>query len=195
MGGRAYTSYIDSIKEPRQPFQMRLAHPPTSSTVRRLKVANCSQYSSCERCLSAQDPYCGWCVNEERCSFNSECQKTIWIKFTGQADSCPKVAFQPLAIADTLDKAQHFKVILKGNLANVNRQKGECMMRNTKTNEIICHANYSTYCLCRLSSKTYLQLSNQIDPFVEASFQLTSLNITTKLHNCFNSHASRGNSP
>ncbi|XP_055508772.1 plexin-C1 [Leucoraja erinacea] len=69
------------------------------------------------------------------------------------------------------------------------------MMRNTKTNEIICHANYSTYCLCRLPSKTYLQLSNQIDPFVEASFQLTSLNITTKLHNCFNSHASRSNTP
>ncbi|XP_055501270.1 plexin-D1-like [Leucoraja erinacea] len=165
----------------------------TERMVRRLKVANCSQYSSCEDCLSAQDPYCGWCVNEERCSFNSECKKTIWIKFTGQADSCPKVAIQPLAIPDTLDK--HFKVILKGNLGNVTREKGECMMRNTKTNEIICHAKYSTYCLCRLSSKTYLQLSNQIDPFVEASFQLTSLNITTKLYNCFNSHASRSNIP
>ncbi|XP_055500254.1 plexin-D1-like [Leucoraja erinacea] len=38
----------------------------TERMVRRLKVANCSQYSSCEDCLLAQDPYCGWCLHEER---------------------------------------------------------------------------------------------------------------------------------
>ncbi|XP_078276161.1 plexin-C1 isoform X2 [Rhinoraja longicauda] len=171
----------------------------TERTVRWRKVANCTQYSSCEDCLSAQDPYCGWCVHDERCSFSSECQERIWIKFTGQADSCPKVALQPLAIDDTLDKEPHFNVTLKWKLGNVSRQKAEeCMLRNTVTDEVICQGSYSTQCLCRLSSKTYLQLKNQMGPVVvEASVQLTSVNVTTRanLHNCFNIHTSRGDKP
>ena len=27
----------------------------------RMPVANCSGYGSCEECLAARDPYCGWC--------------------------------------------------------------------------------------------------------------------------------------
>jgi len=32
----------------------------------RLPVANCSRYASCEDCLSARDPYCGWCSVHRR---------------------------------------------------------------------------------------------------------------------------------
>ena len=30
--------------------------------VSRVPVERCDQYSTCERCLGAGDPHCGWCV-------------------------------------------------------------------------------------------------------------------------------------
>lgn len=32
----------------------------------RVKVAACSQYSTCTECLAAADAYCGWCTMETR---------------------------------------------------------------------------------------------------------------------------------
>jgi len=32
----------------------------------RLPVSNCSRSSSCEECLTARDPYCGWCSHDRR---------------------------------------------------------------------------------------------------------------------------------
>ena len=37
-----------------------------SVQVVRLPVANCSHYSSCDHCLAARDPYCGWCSADRR---------------------------------------------------------------------------------------------------------------------------------
>uniref|UniRef100_A0A8C8SYX6 Plexin C1 n=1 Tax=Pelusios castaneus TaxID=367368 RepID=A0A8C8SYX6_9SAUR len=34
--------------------------------VRRIQVANCNKYGSCKECLSAKDPYCGWCSLSQR---------------------------------------------------------------------------------------------------------------------------------
>ncbi|XP_051890201.1 plexin-C1 isoform X2 [Pristis pectinata] len=170
----------------------------TERMVRRLKVASCTQYSSCQGCLSAQDPHCGWCILEERCSFRNECQEVNWINIAKQADSCPKVTFKPLAIDHTLKKELRFTVTLKGNPGNLSRENAECMLRNTRNNEVICHASYSTQCLCKLSNKTYSRLYGQTDPIaIEASVKLMSLNFSTrvKLHNCFKITTSGGNNP
>ncbi|KAJ8257289.1 hypothetical protein GJAV_G00184000 [Gymnothorax javanicus] len=45
----------------------------TSSKVEKRPVAECSQHLHCGSCLSARDPYCGWCVLEGRCVQSSEC--------------------------------------------------------------------------------------------------------------------------
>jgi len=38
----------------------------TDMQVVRLPVANCSHYGSCEDCLGARDPYCGWCSHDRK---------------------------------------------------------------------------------------------------------------------------------
>uniref|UniRef100_A0A8C7UM56 Plexin-B1 n=1 Tax=Oncorhynchus mykiss TaxID=8022 RepID=A0A8C7UM56_ONCMY len=43
-----------------------------TSTMKR-PVAECHEHLDCQACLSAHDPYCGWCVLEGRCGQQSQC--------------------------------------------------------------------------------------------------------------------------
>ncbi|CAH1265846.1 PLXNA1 [Branchiostoma lanceolatum] len=45
----------------------------TKNKVSQVKVAECGQYSTCEECHGAGDPYCGWCTLENRCTQKQEC--------------------------------------------------------------------------------------------------------------------------
>uniref|UniRef100_A0A8C3JE50 Plexin-B2 n=1 Tax=Calidris pygmaea TaxID=425635 RepID=A0A8C3JE50_9CHAR len=45
----------------------------TTDKVHRLPVQNCQEYSDCEKCIQARDPYCGWCVREGRCTKKTDC--------------------------------------------------------------------------------------------------------------------------
>ncbi|XP_076307717.1 plexin-A2-like isoform X1 [Tachypleus tridentatus] len=38
-----------------------------------VKVQECQMYNNCGTCLDAQDPYCGWCSLENKCSLRSDC--------------------------------------------------------------------------------------------------------------------------
>ncbi|XP_055615927.1 plexin-A2 isoform X1 [Toxorhynchites rutilus septentrionalis] len=40
----------------------------------KIKVYDCSVYTTCVACLSAKDPFCGWCSLENKCSPKRECQ-------------------------------------------------------------------------------------------------------------------------
>ncbi|XP_071408183.1 plexin-C1 [Pithys albifrons albifrons] len=45
----------------------------SANKVRRIPVANCSRYASEQECLSAKDPYCGWCSLNQRCTLKENC--------------------------------------------------------------------------------------------------------------------------
>ncbi|XKL61681.1 hypothetical protein PGB90_001514 [Kerria lacca] len=70
----------------------------TENKVTRVKVQNCSKYESCKECLSAKDPYCGWCSLENKCSLRSSCQDAAkdplsWIPYkTGRCTSITSVS-------------------------------------------------------------------------------------------------------
>ncbi|XP_005379612.1 PREDICTED: plexin-B2 [Chinchilla lanigera] len=47
----------------------------TQDKVFRLPVQECLSYPTCAQCRDSQDPYCGWCVVEGRCTRRSECPR------------------------------------------------------------------------------------------------------------------------
>ncbi|XP_076363054.1 plexin-B-like isoform X2 [Tachypleus tridentatus] len=40
----------------------------------KVRIAQCQHYNSCELCLRARNPYCGWCSLEKRCTIKIACQ-------------------------------------------------------------------------------------------------------------------------
>lgn len=70
----------------------------TKSKVTKVKVQDCSKYDSCWYCLTAKDPYCGWCSLENKCSLRSDCQDAArdplsWIPYkTGKCTSITSVS-------------------------------------------------------------------------------------------------------
>ncbi|KAE9543414.1 hypothetical protein AGLY_002214 [Aphis glycines] len=47
----------------------------TRSNVMKVRVEHCYSFTNCSSCLEANDPYCGWCSLERRCTVRSTCQK------------------------------------------------------------------------------------------------------------------------
>ena len=39
----------------------------TDQRLSKVKVQDCAQYTDCNQCLGARDPYCGWCSLENKC--------------------------------------------------------------------------------------------------------------------------------
>uniref|UniRef100_A0A7N8XPQ6 Plexin b1a n=1 Tax=Mastacembelus armatus TaxID=205130 RepID=A0A7N8XPQ6_9TELE len=64
----------------------------TKTTVEKRPVAECGDHLDCQSCLSAKDPYCGWCVLEGRCGQRWECQRGSlqghWLWSFNQTQQC-----------------------------------------------------------------------------------------------------------
>lgn len=62
----------------------------TTNKVFKVSIEHCNSYTNCSSCLEANDPYCGWCSLERRCTVRSACRKAShsaprWLSYgTGQ---------------------------------------------------------------------------------------------------------------
>ena len=61
-------------------------------------LADCESQPNCASCLGNGNPLCGWCVVENKCSQESECQnpETRWIRAAGtNTDRCTAISISP----------------------------------------------------------------------------------------------------
>ena len=64
----------------------------------KIPIANCSSHSDCTSCLGNGNPLCGWCVVENKCSQENECQNpgTKWIRAAGtNTGQCTAISISP----------------------------------------------------------------------------------------------------
>ncbi|XP_067854632.1 plexin-B1-like isoform X1 [Heptranchias perlo] len=67
----------------------------TQLKVLKLPVSECSEYTDCQSCLAARDPYCGWCILQGRCSKRPECERAEegiqWLWSYEEGQQCLRV--------------------------------------------------------------------------------------------------------
>uniref|UniRef100_A0A674E845 Plexin-B1 n=1 Tax=Salmo trutta TaxID=8032 RepID=A0A674E845_SALTR len=77
-GGRV-EMYSSMLIQPNSPISSDLLLDQTETHIYvmtgKRPVAECGDHLDCQSCLSARDPYCGWCVLEGRCGQRSQCSR------------------------------------------------------------------------------------------------------------------------
>ncbi|XP_052060190.1 plexin-A4-like isoform X2 [Mytilus californianus] len=60
----------------------------TDKKIYKLALQDCSQYESCGECRGANDPFCGWCSLEDKCSVREQCESNEselrWLGYKGE---------------------------------------------------------------------------------------------------------------
>ncbi|XP_057180417.1 plexin-C1-like [Triplophysa rosa] len=62
--------------------------------IRRVPVVQCVKHTSLRNCRAAFEPFCGWCVNQSRCSTQNECSKSSWVSFSKDSLQKQLISFQ-----------------------------------------------------------------------------------------------------
>ena len=59
--------------------------------VLQIRLEECANFTDCESCISYNNPLCGWCTVENKCSRRSQCQNAVepvrWVQNSSQCIS------------------------------------------------------------------------------------------------------------
>ncbi|XP_032914720.1 plexin-C1 [Catharus ustulatus] len=150
---------------------------PSGNKVRRIPVANCGRFASEQECLSAQDPYCGWCSFNQRCTLKENCTHSNsingWYNISHSPDRDLKILLS--------FPAKHQVVVN----ASVSKILTFCMIKIVTAVEIF-YENVvlkNSSCFCNLTTP---MITDNDCLVLEASLSSSSWNITQtfQLKNC-----------
>ncbi|KAM6419022.1 plexin-C1 [Pluvialis apricaria] len=149
----------------------------SASKVRRIPVANCGRYVSEEECLSAKDPYCGWCSLNQRCTLKENCTRSNSIKGWYNISHAPD---KDLKILLSFPAKNQVAVA-----ASISKVLTSCVIKIVKPVEIF-YENIvlkNSSCFCNLTTPV---ITDNDCLVLEASLSSSSWNITQtfRLKNC-----------
>ncbi|XP_050179460.1 plexin-C1 [Myiozetetes cayanensis] len=141
----------------------------SANKVRRIPVANCSRYASEQECLSAKDPYCGWCSLNQRCTLKENCTHSNSINGWYNISHAPSKDLEIL-----LSFPAKNQVVVT---ANVSKILTFCMIKIVTSVEIF-YENVvlkNSSCFCNLTTP---MITDNDCLILEASLSSSSWNIT-----------------
>ncbi|XP_029858442.2 plexin-C1 [Aquila chrysaetos chrysaetos] len=149
----------------------------SANKVRRIPVANCGRYVSEQECLSAKDPYCGWCSLNERCTLKENCTRSNSIKGWYNISHAPD---KDLKILLSFPAKNQVAVA-----ANTSKILTSCMIKIVTSVEIL-YENVvlkNSSCFCNLTTPV---ITDNDCLVLEASLSSSSWNITQtfQMKNC-----------
>ncbi|XP_053572871.1 plexin-C1 [Bombina bombina] len=164
----------------------------TVNEIRRIKVSSCEKFESCSQCLSSMDPFCVWCLSEQRCISQGQCtlnvSQTNWNGSFKNDGKCLDVHVIPI-------EDSKLKITAKDNTNVIAAQKSQCEVTNTGTGEVLCANNTessSQFCSCqfstsRLSNKDLLvtfKLQENKNIYISEYFQFQNCSFKNRCLDC-----------
>ncbi|KAL1020764.1 hypothetical protein UPYG_G00004370 [Umbra pygmaea] len=150
----------------------------TSTMVEKRPVAECGDHLDCQACLSARDPYCGWCVLEGRCGQRSECRRGAlpghWLwSFDQQQQQCLRI--QSLSLYNiSRGKDTDIAVLVKGLPSLVEGESYSCFYQDVESPATVTDTGVT----CSTPDASRLPAIGQGEDSVLVPLSLRFLNVT-----------------
>ncbi|XP_049609928.1 plexin-B1 isoform X2 [Syngnathus scovelli] len=149
----------------------------TKASVEKRPVAECGDHLDCQSCLSANDPYCGWCVLEGRCGQRWECQrgsvKGQWLWSFNRTQQC--LSIQHLNLYNISHGEKTNITVSVERLPSLGEGKAySCFFHDTETPALFTN----TGVVCPTPDASNLPAIGHGDEFVMVILSLRFLNVT-----------------
>nr|XP_057940873.1 plexin-B1-like isoform X1 [Doryrhamphus excisus]XP_057940874.1 plexin-B1-like isoform X1 [Doryrhamphus excisus] len=149
----------------------------TKTTVEKRPVAECGDHMDCQSCLSANDPYCGWCVLEGRCGQRWECrrgsEKGQWLWSFNQTQQCLSIQHLSMYNISRGEKTD-ITVSVDGLPSLGDEEAYSCFFHDTETPAVFTN----TGVVCPTPDASSLPPIEYGDEFVMVILSLRFLNVT-----------------
>ncbi|KAM4676405.1 plexin-C1 [Discoglossus pictus] len=129
--------------------------------IKRIKTSSCDRFKSCLECLSAADPYCGWCHSQKRCTLKGQCLSTAtlgtWVDISEKSGKCLKVRSVPAGQRQINITAEINTMVVSTN--------SRCQVIDNEAGAVVCTSETITKqssksCSCPVSSN---RLTEKVD--------------------------------
>ncbi|XP_061537025.1 plexin-B1-like isoform X1 [Phycodurus eques] len=149
----------------------------TKASVEKRPVAECGDHLDCQSCLSANDPYCGWCVLEGRCEQRWECRrgsvKAQWLWSFNHTQQCLSIQHLSLYNISRGEKT-NITVSVEGLPTLGEGEAYSCFFHDTETSAMFTN----TGVVCPTPDASSLPSIGHGDEFVMVILSLRFLNVT-----------------
>ncbi|CAF92705.1 unnamed protein product, partial [Tetraodon nigroviridis] len=149
----------------------------TKNIVKKRPVAECEDHLDCQSCLSAKDPYCGWCVLQGRCCQRWECKQGslqdqwLWsFKQTQQCLSIHHLSFYNISRGEK----NNITISVKGLPSLGKGEAYSCFFQDTQTRATLT----TTGVVCPTPDANSLPPIDYGDEFVVLTLSLRFMNVT-----------------